>query len=153
MFKAVVLTETEVFALLEDAIAAAVDRVADTTQLNLPSRHYESQTLLGFRFALMQKKIEKYEFAITDLIDRKRLMAQRLGKSLEQGLPTRLAKSNIEEADKAIHRLILAATTLAIGFGYKLVGAVNPDTGKYVFDASPIRDVFTGTREFESEVA
>ncbi len=142
------LHEFEVFQILEDFTDAAVDRVARQAMSALPSRHYESETALKIRLLLADRKVAKYESEITRLLDLNREAGIELSRAFADGvgyveLP-HITKRKIAMLGKQIESIKEEAKLFGLGFGWKLVGGVDPDSGEYRFQRLALRHALGG---------
>lgn len=141
------LHELEVFQVVEKFASDAFERAMDTSNcLNaLPSRQHESQTAKKIMAALAHRKLEKFESALTEVLDRQRETCEQLANVYKypHGVdsPQRL-KRKIQDLDMEFADINQQAFLFAMQFGWSLTGSCDPDTKEFKYQVSSLHDVF-----------
>lgn len=142
------LEEFEVFQVIDEFISEAFERVANTRSSDnvdrISLREYEGNTAKKLQTALVMRKLEKYETAITELSDTQREAAKRLGKALNPPHLTespQAIKRRISDIDREIAGLIQDAHLFVMQFGLTLTGGFD-GLKEYKFQVSALSDVF-----------
>lgn len=144
------LTGFEVFQALEEFADAAIERAFENPLDSLPNRDWESRTVLKIRLLLAEKQVAKYESEITRLLDLNREAGIELSRAFKDGvgyvqLP-HVTKRKIAMLGEQIETLKEEARNFGIGFGWCLLGGVDPDSGEYCFQKTALRHALCGRR-------
>lgn len=138
------LHELEILQVIEQFADDAFESTMNTANA-LPSRNYKSQTAREIIAAIAQRKLEKFEALLTDVLDRQRAVCDELGKAYEPPFATDspvILKRKIQDLDMEFAAIAEQAYLHAMQYGWTLTGAVDNQTGEYKFTVSPLRNVF-----------
>lgn len=147
MIEQIELHELEVFQVVEKFATDAFERAMNTDNClkSLPSRQHESQTAKKIMAALAHRKLEKFEAALTEVLDRQREACQQLSNihKYPHGVdsPNRL-RFKIQELDMEFAEINQQAYLFAMQFGWTLNGKCDPETEEFKYEVSSLHDVF-----------